>query len=915
MSRLFGRAQECAALDAAAARARGGEGGSLIVTGGPGAGKSALLDYVASSAGEAEIIRIEGLESEAEIGLAGLHRLLLFHPERRSVLPPAQRRALDASLGLAGQAEAAPFLLGLAVLTVLDDLSGSQLLICLVDDAHWLDPESAQVLAFVARRLRNERILMVFAARDQPEASTFSGIPELAVQALGLDDAVEVLLSAAGDIPLDRQVARDIAARAEGNPLALIEVGRELAARRTPPSALLDEPLPIGYRLRRHYEAQIRRVPEETRQLLLLAAASMGAAPGTLWRATELAGLGPDAAGPAERGHLIDLSPDLRFRHPVIRAAAYGSASEQARRQAHGVLAAAARALDDQQAAAWHLAAATLAPAEDVAAELEAAAAVAHDRGSLLNESAFLARAAELSPPGPQATQRRLRAAEAALSGGAPLRAESLAGLIPPSAPARTRAQAEHLRVQAQLATGRSVAEAPAMLLSAGLSCLVEDPGLARDTLLEAATATMVASQMTAQITPAELGGQILHALGDWAPRTGEEHLLTGLATLLTGRYSAAAPLLRQAIGILAAGPGPGRRVPVWLMAVTFAATAIWEDQFALAWVARCEDLARRTGAMRPLTLCLIGASTANAARGRLALAEQQLTEGRELGHALGWNARQLGSFAGTRNIAFNGDRQALRRAVADQRAIAAARGSGDMIRATLAAQTILHLGHGEYADAYETATAMRRDDTIGMSAEALPAIVEAGLRSGHATQAAAALADLERCATASGTGWALGLLARSTALMAPPDQAGELYQEAIDILGRTTATADLARAHLLFGEWLRRHQRPADARDQLQTALGLFISMGAIPFARRARSELRAAGASPDALQTRNSPLTARESQIASMAAAGYANQEIADRLFITAHTVEYHLKKVFRKLDIVSRRQLRDKVSSELS
>jgi hypothetical protein len=221
---------------------------------------------------------------------------------------------------------------------------------------------------------------------------------------------------------------------------------------------------------------------------------------------------------------------------------------------------------------------------------------------------------------------------------------------------------------------------------------------------------------------------------------------------------------------------------------------------------------------MRPLTLCLIGASTANAALGQLALAEQQLTEGRELGHALGWNARQLGSFAGTRNVAFSGDKQALRGAVEDQRAIAAARGSGDMIRATLAAQTILHLGHGEYAAAYETATAMRRDDTIGMSAEALPVIVEAGLRSGHASQAAAALADLERCATASGTGWALGLLARSTALMAPPDQAGELYQEAIDILGRTTATADLARTHLLFGEWLRRHQRPADARDHLQT-------------------------------------------------------------------------------------------------
>jgi DNA-binding CsgD family transcriptional regulator len=913
VSTLFGRLQECAALDAAVALAGTGDGGSLIVIGGPGAGKSALLDYVMNSARDAGTIRIEGLESEAEIGLAGLHRLLLFHPEHHLVLPPAQRRALDASLGLSGPAEAAPFLLGLAVLTLLNDLSRSRPLICLIDDAHWLDPESAQVLAFVARRLQNERILMLFAARDRPKAGVFSGIPELAVHALGLDEAVELLLSAAGDIPVDRQVAREIAARAEGNPLALIEVGHELAARRTPPSALLDEPLPVGYRLRRHYESQIRRVPEETRQLLLLAAANIGSAPGTLWRATELAGLGPDAAGPAERGRLIDLVPDLRFRHPIIRAAAYDGASAPARRQAHGVLAAAARALDDQQAAAWHLAAATLAPAEDVAAELEAAAAVAHDRGSLLNESTFLARAAELSPLGPQAAQRRLHAAEAALLGGAPLRAESLAGLIPPSAPARARAQAEHLRVQARLATGRSAAEAPAMLLGAGLSCLGEAPGLAREILLEAVTATLAASQMTAQVTPAEVGRRILHALGDGAPRTGEEHLLTGLATLLTGRYRAAAPLLRQAIDALTAEPGPSERVPVWLLAITFAADAIWEDRSALTWMARCEDLARRTGAMRPLTLCLIGASITNGSRGQLALAEQQFAEGRELGRALGWSAGQMRSFSGVRNIAFGGDRQALRRLVASGRATAATRGSGDMIRVALAAQTILHLGYGEYAEAYETATKMRRDDTISMSAEALPAIVEAGLRSGHATEAAAALADLERCATASGTGWALGLLARSKALIAPPDQAGKLYQESIDILGRTTATADLARAHLLFGEWLRRNQRPADARDHLQTALGLFTSMGAIPFARRARSELRAAGASPDAPQTPNSPLTARESQIASMAAAGYANQEIADRLFITTHTVEYHLKKVFRKLGIVSRRQLRDKVGNE--
>ena len=912
MSRLFGRARECAALDSAVAAARKGKGGSLVITGGPGAGKSELLGYVARSAGDAEIIRIEGLESESAIGLAGLHRLLLFHPNGRGVLPPAQRRALDASLGVDGSAdgytEPSPFLLGLAVLTLLGDLSGSRLLVCLIDDAHWLDAESAQVLAFVARRLRNERIFLLFAAReDEPAGNVFAGIPHLPVPALDLDDAVELLLASAGDVPLDRQVAREIAARAEGNPLAITDVARELAARRAPPRVLLDEPLPVGSRLRRHYEASIRRVPDDTRQLLLLAAANGGSAPGTLWRAAELAGIKEDAAAPAERANLVTLEPDLRFRHPLIRSAAYDSASDEARRQAHGVLAAAARALDDRQAAAWHLAAATGAPDEAVAAELEAAARSAHDRGSPLNESAFLARAAELSPPGRQATRRRLRAAEAALFGGAPLRAESLTRQLPSDAPPDALAQAERLRVQGRLATGRGVAEAPALLLDAALSCLKETPVLAREILLEAVTATFSAGQLMTTITPAELGDRILTALGDDPPRTPEDLLLTGLATLLSGRYLTAAPLLREAIAALAAAPAPRERVPVWLLAATFAATAIWEDRFALEWMARCEDLARRTGAMRPLTLCLIGGSISNAARGQLALAGQQTAEGRELARALGWTVSQLASFSAVRGLAFHGDRKALRRAIAHGRSIAATRGSGDILRVAYAAEITLHLGYGEYPEAYEAATALRREDATGLGAEALPAIVEAGLRSGHQAEAAAALAELERSATACGTGWALGLLARSAALLVPSEAAAKHYEQAIDLLGRTTATADLARAHLLYGEWLRRHRHPADARPHLEEALGLFTAMGATPFADRARTELQAAGAATPVAEPKNPALTAREHQIASMAATGYTNQEIANRLFITANTVEYHLKKVFRKLAIDSRRQLR--------
>jgi DNA-binding CsgD family transcriptional regulator len=918
---LRGRDAECAALEAEIAKARDGAGLALVIRGGPGIGKTSLIDYAASVTRDCRWIRIAGLEAEAHIELAGLHRLLVPHLARRATLPGPQRAALEASLGLSDGPPASPFLLGLAVLTLLNDLARDHPVVCAVDDAQWLDTESARVLAFVARRLVAERIAMLFAVREPASPEIFADLPALPVGALGHDAAVDVLLEAAGG-QLDRQIAATIAGRADGNPLALVEVGRELAAGRAAPALLVDGPLPVGQRLGQHFRDQIRHLPEASRQLLLLAAADLGREPAVLWRAAGLAGLRPAAAAPAEAARLIELSPQLRFRHPVIRSAAYDAASPERRRQAHRALAAAAAALGDRLSSAWQLAAATVAPNEHVAAELAESAEMFRLRGSLLNQSALLARAAELSPVPAHAAARRLRAAEAALLGGAPLRARSLLAQTAWPESGAVHAKADQLRVQALIATGRGGRDAPGLLLAAGLSCADDDPVLARDLLLQAVTATIVAGRHLNGTTPASIGGRILTLLGDPRPLTGSAVLLAGLATLISAPYPDAAPLLRRGLSELADVDIETAGVPVWVLAGSFAATAIWDDRTALAWLERCEDQARRAGAMRPLTLCLISLSIAYAARGQLRAAERLTAEGRELGRSLGWSEAQLRSFSAVRNLAYAGDRAGLRQVATTQRAAAQARGTGDMTRVALAATVVLHLGFGEYEQAFEAATLMRANDTAGLSGEALPALVEAGARTGRPEAARTALAELERCAQASGTDWALGLLARSAALLAPPDQAEPLYRTALGTLGRTTAAADHARAHLLYGEWLRRQGRLADARDALRQAHGMFTATGAAAFARRAAAELEAAGerapgAQPAAAKGRAdagdaAALTPQESQIALLAASGFTNSEIAGRLFISVNTVEYHLKKVFRKLGLSSRRQLRTKLGS---
>jgi DNA-binding CsgD family transcriptional regulator len=905
-SALVGRAEEQAALHSLLRCLGEGMSGALVLRGEPGVGKTALLEYLIDAAADIDSAVVSGIESEAGLGFAGLHRLLIPYLGRMDQLPAAQALALDTALGRVYGPPGTPFLIGLAVLTMLADAAQDRPLVCVFDDAQWLDPESLEVLAFVARRIHAEGVGLVFSVREPPPTATLKGIPELRVSGLSLASATDLLVTLASG-RVDRHVAARIAAQADGNPLVLTEVSRELAEGRSAPRLLLNEPVPVGQRLETHFRGRVQELPSNCRALLLLAAAGAVADPNVVWRAAALEGLGPEAALPAEASQLVELMPEPRFRHPLIRAAVYAGAEPADRRRAHELLARATDARANPDLRAWHLAGAALAPDEDVAAELERCAADARRRGGFLAESEFMARAAELSPDASAVAARTLAAAEAAMTGGAPLRAEALlnAGDTHFADPF-ARAQAQRLHERVRYLSGQPLGEVPAALLKVAEVFAPVDRELARQTLLDAMELSFVTGHFISGTTGAEVGRAALALGAEENDHPGiDDLLLTGLATLAAAGYVQAAPLLRRAVTAMAAPDAIGNAVPGWFLDGAFAAHALWDDRARHDWLERCERAARATGALHLLQLALSCLSTVEAQTGQLSSAHARSEDSGQLARAIGWTPEEMTMLSNAELLAWRG-LDAETRLTAGNAAVAAEYlRAGDMNRPGYEALMVLHLGRGRYLDAFTVASRMRADDALHFDNEALPNLVEAGVRSDHRDAAAAALAELSQRATASGTSWALGLMARSQALMAEDPE--PWYRLAISRLEETTVITDLARAHLLYGEWLRRQKRQLDARAQLRHAYDMFTDMGAPDFANRARAELAAAGERV----MRQAPgktedLTAQEGQIVRLAADGATNQMIAGQLFISSRTVEYHLTKAFRKLKVTSRQQL---------
>jgi DNA-binding CsgD family transcriptional regulator/tetratricopeptide (TPR) repeat protein len=907
---LSGRPAECATLERLLEATRAGQSAVLVLRGEAGIGKSALLAYAAERAEGCRVVRAVGVESEMELPFASMHQLcapLLGGLER---LPRPQRDALATAAGLSGGDRPDRFLVGLAVLSLLSDAAEAQPLVALIDDAQWLDRSSAQVLAFVARRLEAESVLFLFAEREPNEPDELAGLPVLPLEGLSDANARELLDSVISG-PLDERVAERFIAETRGNPLALLEVPQGLSTTELAGGFGLSTALPLPGRIEARFRQRVEQLPAESQQLLLVAAAEPLGDPTLLWRAALELGIPREAAEPPQVAGLLVLGTRVTFRHPLLRSAIYRAASSGERRNAHRALAAATDRSADPDRRAWHRSHATLVPDEDVAGELERSAGRAHARGGLAAAAAFLERAAALTVDPARRAGRALAAAQANHQAGAPevalaLLASAQAGPLDQL----ERAQANVLRAQIAFTSNRG-RDAPALLLDAAKQLEPLDVTLARETYLDA----LAAAQFAGRVTPGaalRVAEAALAAPPSPAPRA-PDLLLDAMVVMITEGHASAAPLLRQAVDAFRDGDVAANGGFRWLWLAEEAAQELWDHDAWYELAALQLQLVQASGALAVLPLAFTASICARIYAGELTAAASLIEDQQSATDATGSRLAPYGALILT---AWRGSEADLSALIDATLADVVLRGEEIAVSTCQWVTAVLHnsLGHYERAlSAAEQALDPPRklDWTINAT---LPELVEAAARCGQAALAQDALNKLSTLTRPSRTDWGLGLEARCRAQLSEHAIAEDLYREAIDRFGRTRVRGEHARAHLLYGEWLRREGRRVDAREHLRTAHGLFTAMSAKGFAERARRELLATGETVrKRIDETRGELTAQEGQIARLAGEGHSNPEIGAQLFISPRTVEYHLHKVFTKLEISSRNELQRVLPSE--
>jgi DNA-binding CsgD family transcriptional regulator/tetratricopeptide (TPR) repeat protein len=901
--RLRGRDAETAALDRLLDDVRAGDSRALVLRGEPGVGKTALLDYVQDRAPECRVLRAAGVESEMELAFAGLHQLCGPVLGSLARLPDPQRDALSTAFGLGAGEAPDRFMVSLAALGLLSEVSEERPLVCLVDDAQWLDRASAQAVAFVARRLLAEPVAMVFAVREPLDEPVLTGVPELEVA--GLSDAdSRALLASVVPGRLDQRVRDRIVAETRGNPLALLELPRGLTAAELAGGFGRPDARPLASRIEQSFRRQLDALPPETQQLLLTAAAEPVGDAALLWRTAEALGIPADAAAPAEAAGLIELGARTRFRHPLVRAAAYRAAPLSDRRQVHRALADATDPETDPDRRAWHLAHAAVGPDEAVAEELERSAGRAQARGGIAAAAAFLERATELTPDPAQRSARALAAAHATFAAGAPDAADELLAMAE-LGPLDELHRGQLARLRAQLDFTRTRdSNAPRLLLDAAGTLEALDVELARETYLEALGAAIFAGRLGG-IDEREAAEATRAAPAAPLPPRPMDVLLDAMATRFTDGYVASAPSLKRALGALRQDPGRDEEHTMgWRWLVCPVAPDLWDDETWNQLTAREVTFAREAGALTALPVALTHRAGVHVLTGEFTVADGLIAEAEAITTATGNAAFQYSALV---LAAWRGEEAPARALIEGMVDDGNSRGEGRALGLAWHATAVLYNGLGRYDDALAAAQRACEHEDLSFYGWSLVELVEAAARSGADAEAATALRQLDRRTQAAGSDWALGLRARSQALLSDGDAAEACYQEAIERLGRSRIAVHLARAHLVYGEWLRREQRRVDAREQLRAAHAMFTRFGAEAFAERSRRELQATG---ETVRTRTvearDVLTAQEAQVARLAAAGHTNSEIGAQLFISPRTAEYHLHKVFTKLDVTSRRQL---------
>jgi DNA-binding CsgD family transcriptional regulator len=885
-----------------------------VLRGEAGIGKTALLRYCARQAAGCGLTQIAGVECELTLPWAALHQLCSPLLSGLPALPEPQQQALRLAFGTASGSAPDRFLVGLAVLGLLAEATDQRPMVCLVDDAQWLDGASTQVLGFVARRLLGESVALLLAVREAGDERRFPGVPALTVEGLTDEDA-RALLTAAVPGHLDQQVRDRIVADTRVNPLALLELVNGMSKPELAGGFAVPPTAPVSGQLQDQYLRRVRALAAPTQRLMLLAAADPTGDATLVWRASRTLGIGQQAAAEAAAQQLLEIRARVQFRHPLVRSAAYAAGSPQDRRAAHRALAEATDVRADPERRVWHLAAAADGPDEDLATELERAASRVQARAGLAGAAAFMQRSAALTDAPGRRAERALAAAYGHLYAGAFSTALGLAAEAEAAAgDDLQRARVEQLRGQVDRASN-SGREAPVRLLRAAKKLESLDVRLARDTYLDAVFASFAAGRH------AQPGGhlpEVARAARSAPPSVHaplpRDLLLDGLSSMVIDGPLAAEPILRRAIEAFL---GDQVSTDDWLqggLLVAGAAIALWDVDCWSVLSGLHLDFARASGALAPLSAALNARRVMAIFYGDFDVATSLGVEEIAVKEVTGVRKASYGALL---LAAYHGRPVETLPLIAANVDDAIARGEGLGLQHAHWASAVLNNGLGRYPDALPAAEqAADEDYTPFITACALPELVEAAVRSG---QTGVATEALNRLSTRTGNSaessdWAAGIWARSQALLSQGEVAESCYVEAIERLARTPLRPDLARAHLLYGEWLRRQARRVDARHQLRAAYDQFTAMGAEAFAQRARTELQATGEKVrNAKLDAHAVLTPQEQHIARLARVGRTNAEIAGELFLSARTVEWHLRKIYTKLGVTSRRELIEETREE--
>ena len=898
---LRGRAAECEALNQLVASAKAGRSQVLVLHGEAGIGKTALLDYLLARSADCRVARSAGVEAEMELPFAGLHQLCSPFLVLLDRLPAPQQEALQTAFGLRAGPVPDRFLVGLAVLSLLSEAADKQPLICVIDDAQWLDRATTQTLTFVARRLLAESVAVVFALREFGDHPGLDGLARLAVEGLAEADARDLLATVVTG-PLDPAVRDRIVAEARGNPLALLELPHGLTSAQMAFGPEADT-MPLANRIEQGFLRRVQPLPIETQRLLLLAAAEPVGDLNLLWRAASILGIRPQTARPATAAGLLELGSRVRFRHPLVRSAVYRAASDQERRAVHQALADATDPAVDPDRRAWHRANAVTGTDAAVADELESSAQRAQTRGGVAAAATFLEHACRLSVDDRTGARRALAAATAHHQAGAfeaslGLLAQASSGPLEPL----ERAQVDLLRAQIMFSTTFGP-KAPPMLVDAARQLVPLDPQAARDTYLQAMAAARFAGDGDAV---RQVAAAARTAPAAEQPASATDLLMDGLAVRYTDGMAAAHPALQEAVAAFNSPALPAGMGLQWLWFAGMTALELWDDDSWQRLADRHVTMVRALGVLPLLPIALSTRSAVHVCAGELREAANLNEEVARVTELLGG---QLGPYALLNFAAAQGREGEAVDLI--EAAIASSDEHGQGLAGIIAnyAGALLYNGLGRYEQALhaaERATVLPAD--LGGNTWALAELVEAAHHSRQPERGRSALDRLGVIAADTGTDWVMGLHAAMAALLATGDDVEPLFQEAVERLSRTRIRLALARAHLLYGEWLRREGRRLEARAHLRTAYDLLSAMGVEAFAERARRELLATGETvrKRVVDTQDD-LTAQEEQIARLAAASRTNPEIGAELFISPRTVEWHLRKVFTKLGIKSRRELR--------